>query len=81
LLPLEAAKVNDMSIQQLDFYFPFIIFGYGVIMTLVLNSSLVERAETVFPQALIAQFKASRVLGFVCLFFGGLWSLQNLIFS
>ncbi|MGE3973684.1 MAG: hypothetical protein AB7F59_04070 [Bdellovibrionales bacterium] len=70
-----------MSIQELDFYFPFIVFAYGILMTLVLNSPLVSKAEHLFPEAILQQFKANRILGFICLFVGGFWALQNLIFS
>lgn len=70
-----------MRPEQLDFIFPFIVFGYGAIMTFVLNSSLMEIAETRIPIQLLNQFKAHRNLGVVCLVVGALWSLQNLWFG
>lgn len=68
-----------MTYQQLDFVFPFIVFAYGVLMTLVLNSEfLMKLAEERFPQNLVEQMNGHRVLAVICLFVGGIWSLQNL---
>ena len=68
-----------MSIEKLDFIFPFMILGYGVIMTFVLNSPLFsEMAEQRLPQSIAQQIKAHRGLGLFCLVTGCLWSLQNI---
>lgn len=65
--------------ERLDFLFPFVVLGYGAVMTLVLNSPLLsELAETRLPAALHQQLKAHRALGLICLVVGGFWSLQNL---
>ncbi len=71
-----------MTYRELDFIFPFIIFGYGIVMTFVLNTpKLLTLAEERLAPELLQRFKARRVLGFVSLFVGGLWALQNLWFS
>ena len=65
--------------ERLDFLFPFVVFGYGALMTLVLHSPLLsELAETRLPENLHQQLKAHRGLGLICLIVGGFWSLQNL---
>ena len=68
-----------MSIQLLDYYFPFYVFAYGFIVTLVLNQRfLLEFADQRFPLGLIGQLRLHRGLALTCLFVGGIWSLQNL---
>lgn len=68
-----------MTPEKLDFIFPFVVFGYGMIMTLVLSTpALVELAERRLPPALYQQLKAHRALGLICLGVGALWTLQNL---
>jgi hypothetical protein len=65
--------------EKLDLIFPFVIFGYGAIMTGVLNTpALTELAEKRLPYAMRQQLTAHRGLGLFCLIAGGLWSLQNL---
>lgn len=50
-------------------------------MTFVLNSpQLMRIAEERFTAPIIAQMNMHRGLGIVCLFVGGVWSLQNLWF-
>ena len=68
-----------MDIHQLDMIFPFIVFGYGAVMTFVLNQpTLMRVAEERLPPETHLRFKANRTLGLICLLVGGLWSLQNL---
>jgi hypothetical protein len=68
-----------MSIHELDFYFPFFVFLYGLMVSIPLNiPSLMDKAEEVFPKQLIDQFNAHRKLAMLCLYVGGLWSLQNI---
>lgn len=69
-----------MTIEQLDFYFPFFVFCYGLMLTIVLNwPQLIERAESVIAPQYLKQLKAHRGLSILCLWIGGLWSLQNLL--
>lgn len=71
-----------MSWKEIDFIFPFVVFGYGMIMTLVLNSPrLMELAENRISEPLLVQFKLHRGLGLVCLILGGLWSAQNVLLA
>jgi hypothetical protein len=65
--------------EKLDMIFPFVIFGYGAVMTLVLHLPVFyELAERRFPASLTQQIKAHRGLGLFCLIAGAFWSLQNL---
>lgn len=67
-----------MKAETLDFLFPFLVFFYGTIMALVLeNKTLSRLAEERMP-AMGATLRSHRHLAWVCLFVGGLWSLQNL---
>ena len=66
-------------ISQLDFMFPFFVFGYGLLMTVILNhQGLMEIAEQQLPTNILTQFRAHRALGITCLIVGTFWSLQNL---
>jgi hypothetical protein len=67
-----------MTPDRLDFIFPFVVLGYGVIMTVVLNSPLSELAENRLPAAVYQQMQGHRALSVICLIVGGFWSLQNL---
>lgn len=67
-----------MTIQKLDFIFPFVVLGYGFLVTFVLSMPpLVALAEQRLPEPLLKQLMGHRVLALVCLLIGGLWSLQN----
>lgn len=69
----------DMTYEKLDFIFPFVVLAYGVMMTVVMtHPTLVKLSEDRMPEAVHKQLQAHRVLGFVCLLIGSLWSLQNL---
>jgi hypothetical protein len=65
----------------LDQIFPFIVFSYGILMVFVLeNKSLDSLARQRLPE-LGATLRSHRPLAYVCFFVGGLWSVQNLLFS
>ncbi|MCB0377961.1 MAG: hypothetical protein KDD33_05665 [Bdellovibrionales bacterium] len=67
--------------QNLDFYFPFFVFCYGLVMSLATSiPHLREVAEKNLPPELSQWFFGHRVLGQICFLVGGLWSLQNWVF-
>lgn len=67
-------------ITELDFYFPYLVFFYGTIMTLVTHMPfLAKQAEPSFSPELLQWFYGHRVLGLVCLCVGGLWSVQRIL--
>jgi len=71
-----------MTYQQLDFIFPFVVLGYGALMTIVLNiPQLAELAEKRLPQPLLQQMNAHRTLALISLVVGTFWSLQNIWFK
>lgn len=68
-----------MSLAQIDLIFPFLIFAYGAMVSLTVNSAAFERLSQRFlPAALKAQLEAHRHLALLCLVVGSIWSLQNL---
>jgi hypothetical protein len=68
--------------QVIDFYFPFVVFVYGVVITFILNSTFfTELAEKRLPPQMWQQMQVHRILAIVSLVVGGLWSLQNLYIS
>lgn len=68
--------------SQLDAIFPFILFFYGALLTIVLHQKhLVNLAEKRMPHSVIEQMKSHRVLALISLILGFFWSLQGLWFS
>jgi len=68
-----------MTLLQLDYIFPFVVFFYGALLTFVLNTpALMKLAEEKFPPQLHQQMNNHRILAIVCLVVGALWSLQHL---
>lgn len=71
-----------MTYKELDMIFPYFVFGYGLIMTLVLNTDfLLKIAEEKLPRTMYMNFMGHRYLGLICLLVGSLWSLQNIWYS
>lgn len=68
-----------MTPEKLDLIFPFVVFGYGAVITLVLHHPLfVSLAENRLPESVAQQMRGHRGLGLICLVVGAFWSLQNL---
>lgn len=71
-----------MKPEALDHLFPYVCFAYGVLMTIALNiPSLARIADERFPQELVERWRGNRALGYVCLFVGAAWILQNIWFA
>ena len=71
-----------MSPQQLDFYFPFFVFFYGFLAVLVAETPYFEKvAARAQMSSAWAGLTQRRGLAWVSFFVGGLWSIQNLLFS
>ncbi|NCN40094.1 hypothetical protein GW916_02490 [bacterium] len=69
-----------MTLSQLDLLFPFFVFAYGAIMCFVNSlTEVLAKAEGKVHPYLLNRVRAHEPLGWVCLFVGGLWSLQNLM--
>ncbi len=70
-----------MSPEKLDFYFPFVVFFYGFLTVLVVETpALASLAQQRLSQQW-AGLTQRRGLAWTSFFLGGLWSLQNLWFS
>lgn len=68
-----------MTYQQIDQIFPYVVFFYGFVMTLILNvPELLKLGEERFPKELMVMFQSHRAIALVSLVVGGLWSLQNM---
>ncbi|MEQ1666717.1 MAG: hypothetical protein ABL927_15240 [Bdellovibrionales bacterium] len=69
------------SIGLLDFYFPFFVFFYGLVINFVLEIPyLMALAQNRMPYQ-FAAFERHRKIAILSLYIGGLWSLQNLWLS
>ncbi len=76
-----AFTVTNWSISTLDFYFPFLVFFYGLVINFVLEIPyLVQLARKEMPSQYVT-FEKHRKIAVFSLYAGGLWSLQNLWFS
>ena len=74
-------NANDLSIQKLDFYFPFLMFFYGLAINFILEFPyLVAMARKEMPSQ-YATLEKHRQIAIFSLYIGGLWSLQNMWFS
>lgn len=67
-------------ITKLDYFFPFLVFFYGLVMLFVLEIPFfVALAKKRMPAQHLA-FERHRNIATVSLIVGGLWSLQNIWF-
>lgn len=68
-----------MNYQELDLIFPYVMFAYGALITLVLSSEkLMKIAEEQMPSVYRERLVGAQVLANLSLWLGGLWILQNL---
>jgi hypothetical protein len=79
-----------MPYAKLDHIFPYIVFFYGVFVVFVtelgltkinLKKSLSSPRLHAVAQGSIHQLESHLPIAWVCFWLGGLWSLQNLLFS
>lgn len=66
--------------NELDFYFPYIVLIYGLLMTVLTNIPfLKQKLASTLDQEVIQWFYSHKMMGAVCLFVGGLWSFQRFL--
>jgi len=70
-----------MYATKLDFFFPFFVFFYGILVVFVLEAGVLKKLGLAQMPFQYAQLGAHKSLAWLCFWVGGLWSLQNLIFS
>jgi len=78
---LATVREESMKYETLDLIFPYIVFFYGILMVFVLENKALDRLARERMPAMGATLRSHRGLAWVCLFVGGLWSLQNLAFT
>jgi hypothetical protein len=70
-----------MTLEKIDYFFPFVVFSYGIFIVFVLeNKTLASLGKGRLPD-LYGQLSAHKGLAWLCFWVGGLWSLQNVLFS
>ncbi len=70
-----------MSLQTLDFIFPFVVFFYGLLLLVVLESPFFRELGLQRMTAAYQRMATHRPLAWISFFGGGLWALQNLWLS
>jgi hypothetical protein len=65
-------EIWSMTVQQLDYIFPFGIFLYGVLMVFVHENPWAQKLNIATKMHIGTRW------AWICFFVGGLWSLQNL---
>lgn len=68
-----------MSTSQLDFYFPFVVFFYGVLVLFLVDFPAFQKVRRNFVLPSVWEGPSGRRLLYGMTFFCGLWSLQNAI--
>ncbi|MBC87409.1 MAG: hypothetical protein CL677_09560 [Bdellovibrionaceae bacterium] len=72
-------EYKPLTPEVIDQYFPYFVFLYGALVTIVLNvPRLVELAEERLSTDLLKQMQGHRYLAVTCLCLGFFWSLQNI---
>lgn len=66
-----------MTAEKLDFFFPFFVFFYGLLLLLVLENPVLVRLGEQRLGAAFEQIRRHKGLAWICFFVGGLWSIQN----
>lgn len=67
-----------MTPTQLDFFFPFVVFFYGFLAVLVVETPALAKLGEQRLGAAWQGLQRRRGLAWTSFFLGGLWSLQNL---
>ncbi|MES3038173.1 MAG: hypothetical protein V4736_09725 [Bdellovibrionota bacterium] len=64
--------------KQLDFYFPFFVFFYGIVVILVTETAYFAKIgkDRMVPQ--FEKLQQHKPLAWISFFLGGLWSVQNI---
>ena len=68
---------RNMTPEKLDYFFPFIVFFYGLLLVLVLETPALVKIGEERMGAAFQQMSKHKGLAWICFFVGGLWSIQN----
>ncbi len=66
-----------MTVEKLDYLFPFIVFFYGLLLLLVLENPVLVKIGEERLGAAFQHLSRHKGLAWICFFVGGLWSIQN----
>jgi hypothetical protein len=64
--------------QELDYFFPFLVFFYGFLILVVLEGLPAVVRQELRSHAWFELIQKRKNLAWACFFVGGLWSLQNI---
>ncbi len=67
--------------SQLDFYFPFLMFFYGILMIFVMDNPVFLRLHHSFTGGVFGQARREAKFLWVLVIVSGFWALQNLLIS
>jgi len=70
-----------MSLQNLDFIFPFVVFFYGLLLLVVQESPFFRELGHQRMSVAYQRISTQRPLAWISFFGGGLWALQNIWFT
>ncbi|MFP5518293.1 MAG: hypothetical protein ACLGGX_00185 [Bdellovibrionia bacterium] len=74
-------KYGHMTPEKIDYIFPFVVFFYGFLVVVVLESPALARLGQERMSDAFQQLNKHKKLAWICFFVGGLWSLQNIWLS
>ena len=78
LVPKYVDRVG-MNLTLLDYYFPFFVFIYGIILIFVIENPILKKIGLEKMPDAYQRLLAHRSLGWISFYVGGIWSLQNLL--
>jgi hypothetical protein len=71
-----------MNLVLLDQYFPNVVFFYGFLLVFMLEARWVEKAaKGPLAKHFLMTLRSRKGFGYTCFYVGGIWSVQNLLFS
>ena len=66
-------------IEKIDFYFPFLMFAYGVLLMAILQCKARRELAAQKMPSYLQRFEQHRGIALLAFIVGGLWSAQNLL--
>lgn len=70
-----------MTVNQLDFYFPFVVFFYGFLAVTVVETPALFKLGSARGGVAFENLVRRKKLAWISFFLGGLWALQNVWFG
>jgi hypothetical protein len=70
-------RYRFMTLQNLDFLTMWLAFSYGALLFFVLETPWMKKVERRYPESFLI-LRHHQPIAFFCLWFGGLWILQDI---